>query len=39
MTGSLMLTALTSPDTRGQVYVPAEAGPDGRVTPGRYVEP
>ena len=39
MTASLLLTALTAPDTRGKVYVPAEAGPDGRVTPGRYVDP
>lgn len=38
MTTSLFLTALTSPDTRDQVYLPAEAGPDGRVTPGRYVD-
>ena len=39
MTASLFLTALTAPDTRGKVYVPAEAGPDGRVRPGRYVDP
>ena len=39
MTGSLFLTALTSPDTRGETYVPAEALPDGRVVPGRYEEP
>ena len=36
MSGSLFATALLSPDTRDQVYVPAEAGPDGRVPPGRY---
>jgi len=39
MTGSLFVTALLSPDTRDQVYVPAEAAPDGRITDGRYVDP
>ncbi|MCR5873253.1 hypothetical protein LRS10_03025 [Phenylobacterium sp. J426] len=33
---SLMATAIFHPDTRGQTYVPAEVGPDGRVTQGRY---
>jgi drug/metabolite transporter (DMT)-like permease len=36
MTGSLFLTALTSPDHREGVYVPAEALPDGRIVPERY---
>lgn len=39
MTGSLFATALLSPDTRDQIYVPGEALPDGRVTEGRYIEP
>lgn len=39
MTGSLFVTALLSPDTRDEVYVPAEVEADGRVTPGRYREP
>jgi hypothetical protein len=33
---SLMGTVAFRPDNRGQVYVPAETGPDGRVVPGRF---
>ena len=33
---SLMATAVTHRDTRGMVYVPGEAGPDGQVTEGHY---
>lgn len=36
LTGSLFATALTGRDNRGEVYVPAEAGQDGRVVPGHY---
>lgn len=39
MSGSLFATALLSPDTRDQVYVPAEVGPDGRIGEGRYLDP
>ena len=39
MSGSLFATALLSPDTRDKEYVPAEIGPGGRVTDGRYVDP
>ena len=33
---SLMATAVFHGDNRGQVYVPAEAAPDGRITPGHF---
>ncbi|MCC7268649.1 MAG: hypothetical protein IT546_15110 [Caulobacteraceae bacterium] len=33
---SLLVTGLTRPDTRDQVYVPAEVGPDGRVSEGHF---
>lgn len=36
MTGSLFATALLSPDTRDQIYVPAEVGADGRIPDARY---
>lgn len=36
MVGSLFATALSSPDNRGEVYVPAETAPDGRVIPERF---
>ncbi|MDP8915904.1 MAG: hypothetical protein M3M95_01625 [Pseudomonadota bacterium] len=39
MTASLFATALLSPDTRDQIYVPAEVRPDGRITDGRYIDP
>lgn len=39
MSGSIFATALTEPDNRGEVYVPAEAGPGGRVIPGHFEEP
>ena len=34
--GSLFLTAILHPDNRAQVYVPAEAHPGGKVTPGGF---
>jgi hypothetical protein len=33
---SLMATVLFRPDNRGDVYVPAQAYPGGRVAPGRF---
>ena len=36
MTGSIFATALTEPDNRDQVYVPAEMGRDGKLVPGRF---
>lgn len=33
---SLMVTALFREDTRGQVYVPPQTLPDGRVAPGHF---
>lgn len=36
---SLMATTVFHRDTRGEVYVPGEAGADGKVTPGRFEEP
>lgn len=35
---SLMVTALFREDTRGQVYVPPQTLPDGRVAPGHFVK-
>lgn len=34
--GSLLVTGLTRPDTRDQVYVPGEVGADGRVSEGHF---
>jgi drug/metabolite transporter (DMT)-like permease len=36
MTGSIFATALSEPDNRDQVYVPAEQGADGRFVPGHF---
>lgn len=38
---SLMATVVFHDDNRREVYIPAEASPDGRVSPGRFtkVEP
>jgi drug/metabolite transporter (DMT)-like permease len=36
MAGSIFATALTEPDNRDQVYVPAEMGPNGKLVPGRF---
>lgn len=35
---SLMATAVFHKDNRGQTYVPAEVGEDGRVIPGHFEE-
>ena len=35
---SLIATGLMREDTRQKIYVPAEAGPDGRIRPGGFVE-
>lgn len=34
---SLMVTVVFEGDNRSKTYVPAEAHPDGNVTPGRFV--
>lgn len=36
---SLMAGVLFHRDNRGQIYVPAEASPSGRVTKGHFEEP
>ncbi|MDB5422902.1 MAG: hypothetical protein JWQ29_318 [Phenylobacterium sp.] len=36
---SLMATVAFHEDNRGERYVPAEAGPDGAVTGGRFEKP
>lgn len=36
---SLLLSVFFHVDNRGQIYVPGEVGPDGRVAPGRYERP
>jgi hypothetical protein len=36
---SLMAGVLLHRDNRGEVYVPAEATPSGKVVPGHYEEP
>ena len=33
---SLMASAVFQSDNRGQTYVPAEVGEDGRVSPGHF---
>jgi hypothetical protein len=33
---SLLATVAFQPDNRGETYVPAEVGADGRVAPGRF---
>ena len=33
---SLMITAISHPDNRDQIYVPAVTSPNGEVTPGHF---